>query len=106
MNNKIELADGSLYDGTVGVIAQDMLLKTDLATSTALLPIAISNPEKLETISFYYGAYKDVCHGFSHFGHLEQDTATGRISIWLYGSSESYVETKIPTVNKDYLPKE
>ena len=70
--NKIELADGTTFEGKAGYTGPTLHLYVSIATAQEQLPNLI-DPSKISDITFYYGAYKDIYHGFTSFGHMEYD---------------------------------
>ena len=56
MNNKLEFADGTVIDGTAG--SYDKLLHLFVSKEDMLAHMVdFMNPEKMETVTFYYGVY-------------------------------------------------
>ena len=103
LNNIIELADGSQMEGKIGYGGHDIAIYGSKKVITGHLN-KFMNPAKTETITFYYGAYKDVYKGFDTFEYMERRD-DGRIIVRLRGDNTS-IESKVPTVPEEYLPKE
>lgn len=104
MNNKIEFADGTIIDGKIGYAGDSIVLFISEAEVVDYMSYFMSS-EKLDTISFYYGTYKDVYHHYNRFSFVERHPLEKDMLVHLTGEGTS-VETKIPTVPKVYLPKE
>ena len=104
MNNKLEFADGTIIDGTAGYNGTHLFLFVDKETAITHL-VDFMNPEKTETITFYYGAYKDIFHGFDQFLMISAPDGFGRMYVKLFGDGVLF-EKKVPTVPVEYLPKE
>lgn len=102
---KIKLADGTEFQGTAAVAGYYMELKTSMKLAQEHL-FDFGDRKKMETVEFYFGAYKNVYHKYDRFGHLELDPANDAARIWMHGDSDSSWEKEIPTVPIEYLPKE
>ncbi len=102
MNNKLEFADGTLIDGAAGVYGNWLRLYMDQATMLAHI-VDFMDEEKTATITYYYGAYKNVYHGFTQFYSTEHPGGDSEFVVKLRGE-EGSVEEKIPTVPEEYLP--
>ena len=103
MNNVIEFADGSKIEGKLGYTGHNLAVYGPSQVLIEHLPDFMS-PQKTSDISFYYGTHKDIYHGFTRFSYLEH-TSDDRMIVWLSGDDTS-IETMIPTVPVEYLPKE
>lgn len=103
MNRKLEFADGTIIDGTAGTYDQWLYLYLDQDTMLKHM-LDFMDPTKMDTITFYYGAYKDVYHGFSQFYYVELPPGSNEFTVKLHGIGY-HVERKIPTVPEEYLPK-
>lgn len=104
MNNKLEFADGTIIDGSAGYNGTHLFLFVNKTTAIEHL-VDFMDPEKTETITFYYGVCKDVFHGFDQFIMVSASDGLGEMYIKLFGNSVLF-EKKIPTVPEEYLPKE
>lgn len=102
---KIKLSDGTEFEGTVAVAGYDMELKLPLSPAQEHL-LDFGDRKKMNVVEFYFGAYKNVYHGYDRFGHLEMDPTNKTAIIWMHGDENSYWEKEIPTVPVEYLPKD
>ena len=102
--SKIELADGTSFDGELGYTGPTIGLYLD--KDIAIQHIAdLMDSSKLDPITLYHGCYKNIYHGFNRFSHMEQRADDNQIIIWIAGEN-THAEFQIPTVPVEYLPKE
>ena len=103
LNNIIELADGSQFDGKAGPVNSSLIISriTKAMAQTHLLDFG--DPEKMKKITFYFGAFKQEFTGYTRFGHIEL-AEDGTYSVWMHADGEHTAE-RIPTVPEEYLPK-
>lgn len=104
LNKKLEFADGTIIDGSIGYYGTDLSMYIDERTMLEHMSDFV-NPEKMDTITYYYGVYKNVYHGFNRFNGIGVKAASGEIIVLMAGE-ETSVEQKIPTVPTEYLPAE
>ena len=103
LNDLIELADGSQFDGRAGATGSSLIISRITRSMAQTHLLDFGDPEKMKTITFYFGAFKQVFTGFTRFGHIEM-AEDGTYSLWMHADGV-YTAERIPTVPEDYLPK-
>lgn len=102
MNNKLEFADGTIIDGSAGVYGNWLRLYMDQPTMMAHIA-DFMNEEKMDKITYYYGVYKNIYHGFNKFYSMEHPGGSSEFFVKLHAEDGS-VEDRVPTVPVEYLP--
>lgn len=102
---RIELTDGTVIDGSVGYYNGPQININMKFGDLSYTDIAkLMDPKNMRVITYYYGAFKNIYHGFTKFTSMER-TADDGLIIRLSGT-DTHVEFKIPTVPAEYIPGE
>lgn len=101
--NTIELADGSKFEGDVGYDGRDARMKLTSETARERF-LDFLDPSKTSVITYYYGLYHDVYHGFDRMLFVEPRN-DGLFNVWFGASDGAYVETQLTNVPDEYLPQ-
>ena len=103
VTTEIELADGTKFAGSIGLPDnQHMRMKVERALAQQYL-LDFMNPEKMATVTYYYGVHWDIYRGFTRMLFMEP-AQDGLVFVWFLAEGESSIERELTKVPDIYLP--
>ena len=101
----IELADGTTFEGTVGVTGEAMCLNLRRAVAQPHL-LDFMDREKMHVVKFSYGAYFDLITGYDVMQYMEPKPDR-TVNVWFAPppGTEPSVEREQTGIPDVYLPK-
>ena len=65
--------------------------------------VLFGNPDKTETMEYYYSIYKNTYYGYSILDSIGLDPVSNRVNVWMGGGANSYSENGY-SIPEDYIP--
>lgn len=104
MVTEIELADGTRFEGAIG-LPDDKHMRIKVTRQLAQQHLLdFVDPEKMAEVKFYYGVHWDVYRGFTKMLFMEP-APENLIYVWFLAEGEPTVEREHTNVPDVYLPQ-